>query len=53
LKKQSQFNSGQIDVSSYLKAIYGNKPPSRLEKNKAKQTQFDIFEGFLQSMAKK
>jgi len=35
LKKQSQFVLGRIDVKSYLKGNYSNKPGPRGEKNKA------------------
>jgi hypothetical protein len=39
LKKQSQFDSEQIVVSSYLKGIYGNMSAFERRKNKAKQSQ--------------
>ena len=39
LKKQSQFAAAQIDVKSYLKVDYGNKPACGAQKNKAKQSQ--------------
>jgi hypothetical protein len=40
LKKQSQFAGRQIGVRFYLKGTYGNIPPCRARKNKAKQSQF-------------
>jgi hypothetical protein len=40
LKKQSQFDSGQIGAYSYMKGTYGNKPACGARKNKAKQSQF-------------
>ena len=35
LKKQTQFMKSKIGVKSYLKGIYGNKPPCGAQKNKA------------------
>ena len=41
LKKQSQFVPAQVGAKSYVKGDYENKPASRVEKNKAKQSQFE------------
>ncbi|MHC4556948.1 MAG: hypothetical protein ACYTFW_07065 [Planctomycetota bacterium] len=40
LKKQSQFVTPQIGVSSYIEGYYENKPAWGVQKNKAKQSQF-------------
>jgi hypothetical protein len=40
LKKQSQFQNGQIGVSYYVKGYYGYKMAFRAQKNKPNQSQF-------------
>jgi hypothetical protein len=43
LKKQTQFSSGQINLSYYLNETYGDKQPLKTAKNKAKQSQITSF----------
>jgi hypothetical protein len=39
LKKQTQFAPAQVDVKSFMKGDYDNKPAGRIEENKANQSQ--------------
>jgi hypothetical protein len=43
LKKQSQFQNGQINIRLTIARVYGDINDFGRQKNKAKQTQFSYF----------
>ena len=53
LKKQSQFAPAQIDVTSYVKGDYENKPRGGPRANKAKQSQTPAFRRKLEALSPK
>jgi hypothetical protein len=42
VKKQTQYASALMDVTSFVKGDYGNIPAGRVKENKANQSQFHV-----------